>query len=737
MMLLLLLTLLSPVPAQQTGQDSLCARADSLLSLGRPGDAAALYESALDSNRGSIRPLSGLGKARIALRDWGGAADAFNDLLEKDSASASAHYNLGICYRELGKTKAFLLRNLDWNRSEGHFLAAIERDSTFEDVLTQYAILLQCREKYVDAIRTGHRQIAIHPGREDARLALFKSYWAFVANDRPAAVAWLRGQQTPIGQYFLGEALRREGQFGQADSIFRGFLFQSKFPLAQPVYLSLARIAVERNQSSAAEGYYLRAVDELTSQLGAAIMFEDIKHIVSDSEMDRFRSLRTVEQEAQFFRSFWAVRNPTASRTNPRLVEHFRRLVYAEKNFEYTGFRTEFTNPDRLKYLTFPRAFELNQEFNDKGLVYLRHGDPDNIMRNMNSAQPGESWLYEARGDSPRRIYHFAKVNAPGNNWRLIAFPEDPVLLESLVSWDPIFADLASANTSIEARARDVVIAEEQQAVRQGLASDNHTWTRDVVSFPLSHSIEAFRSTGGRSLIDISYAVALADILRQVPTERESVPTEIGIAIQSLTGKVALAQADTIVFPARERAAGAYTNLFRFRVPPDTYSIAMHVRPLQTNLFASWNEQKVVPSFDGPPLAVSDIQFLIPSTAKSLLEFDGVKVAPDPYTRHSNDSPLYTYCQIYNLAKDQEGKSSYDVRYLITPAGDTSAAAPAPRTAEVGASVDVTTEDFAAVFKKLDLSDIEPGPYTLTVSVTDRRTGRGTRTSRVLAIYAP
>jgi tetratricopeptide (TPR) repeat protein len=735
--LLLISGILWPLLAQHSTADSLCARADSLLSQGQAAAAESLFDAALESNEHHPRALFGLGRARVMLRDWSRAANAFDDALEQDSFSLASRYYLGICYRELGKTKGFLLRKFDWNRAENYFLSVLGRDSTYEDTFAQYALLLQYREQYADAIQAGHRQIAIHPGREDIRLALFKSYRVFVANDRRTALEWLRPRQTPIAQYFLGEALRREGMAAQADTLFRRLLYQSKFSLAQPVYLSLARIAVERQQPQAAEGYYLRAVDELISPLGAAIMFEDIKHIVSDREIDTFRSLHTVDEQAQFFRSFWAVRNPSATATNPRLIEHFRRLLYAEQNFEYTGFRTEFTNPDRLKYLTFPRSYELNEEFNDKGLVYLRHGAPENIARSMSSAEPAESWLYEATGDAPRRMYHFIKVNAPGNNWRLTAYPQDPNLLATLVSWDPLFADLASSNTSIEAKARDAVIAQEQEAVQQGLMSDNHTWTKEVASFPVSHSVEAFRSTGGRSLIDISYAIALSDIARHVPSEQQSIPTEIGIALRSLTGRVAITNADTIMFPTGDGAAGAYTSLFRYRVLPDAYSIVMHVRPLGTNLFASWNDQKTVPSFNGPELAMSDVQFLLPSTAKTMLEFDGVKVAPNPYSQHPTDRPLYTYCQIYHLAKDQDGRSSYDVRYLVTAANDTAADRAGRHPIELAASIDVTTEEFAAVFKKLDISDLETGQYILTLSVTDRRTGKGTRTSRPLTVYSP
>ena len=712
--------------------DSLITLGDSLLQVLQADTAAIVFEQALEIDEREPRALAGLGKAQLILRNWSAATDAFNHLHDLDTSSISAHYHLGICYRELGTTKAWLLRTIDWGTAEEHFRAVIARDSTYGDVFFQYALLERYRGEFVRAIELGHRQITIRPDLDRARVGLLQLYRSFISQDRPRSIAWLREQETAIGRYALGEALRRDGKGEEAEVVLRELLYQSRFSLVQPVYLSLARIYIERGEAAAVEGYYLRAIEETVTPLGAEILFEDIKHILSDAEILAFRSLRTPESRTQFFRAFWTVRNPTAGKSNPRIVEHCRRSVHAEENFEYVGFRTEFTNPDRLKYLTYPRAYYLNEEYNDKGLVYLRHGAPDNVVRNIGETQePGESWLYEGTVEMPRRIYHFVRLNAPGNNWRLVAFPSDPRMIENLSTWDPRFADLLSTQPGIQSRAQDGIIEEETVTVRQGLDTDSHSWGRAITPFPLSCSVEAFRSTGGRSLLDISYAIPLAEIARSIPAERTSVPMEIGIALRSLTGRVAITHADTLSFPVGEAGAESYTGLYRYRVPPDSFSIALSVRPLETNLYGSWGTVKQVPAFQEPGVSLSDIQFLIPSTSRGMLEFDGIKVAPNPYRAHASDQPLYTYCQIYGLTRDADGRSAYDVRFFVTPASSGTGES------EIGALMDLSAEDFATVFKALDISDLESGAYTLTVSVTDRKSGAGVRRRRPLEIYEP
>jgi hypothetical protein len=53
------------------------------------------------------------------------------------------------------------------------------------------------------------------------------------------------------------------------------------------------------------------------------------------------------------------------------------RFLFAGKNYECYEFRSWSNNPDKLHSLRFPKSFTLNREFNDKGLIYIRHGEPD------------------------------------------------------------------------------------------------------------------------------------------------------------------------------------------------------------------------------------------------------------------------------------------------------------------------------------------------------------------------
>jgi GWxTD domain-containing protein len=718
--------------SQGAGPDSLVLRADSLRLVRQFDAAEETYRLVIDQNDSSRAAWAGLGALHLAQQQWGDAVDCYDRLSELSPDDLSSRLALAISYRELGTTKASLLRTVNWNTSRDLFEAVIERDSSFLDALYQYAILQQYRDDYPSAIALGHLQIAKKPNLSSARLGLFKLYRQFVANDRASAIAWLEKRQLAITQYFLGEARRREGRLDLAEARLLDLLFESRTPLSQPICLSLARIAAKKNLPAVVEAYVTRAIDELLSPLGADLLFEDIKYIVSDLELDEYASLTTVEQKATFFRAFWAARNPTGGVSNPRIVEHYRRLVSAEENYEYTGFRTRFTDPDRMKYLSFPRCYSLNREFNDKGLVLLRHGDPDNVLRSRaDLTDPQESWLYETSGESPRRIFHFAKVNAPGNNWRLTALPSDEGLIGNLTLWDTRYSNLLGTNSSATLKMVDELTAEMGSSVRVGLSTDNHTWEKAIRTFVVPHSADAFRSTDGRALVDISCGIPIEPLLADVIGNTQLVYAETAVAIRSLTKKSAFTFADTIPIPLSGVATGYYTHLFRYRIPSDAYSISMHIRPIGTTSYGSWNIRKEIPVFSSTALEMSDIQFLIPARTTSELEFDGIKVAPSPFTSLPHDKPLYTYVHIYNLSKDAEGKSAYNARYYFAPGNQTASASP------VAQSLEITPEDVAAEFKKIDVSGFDPGTYKLTIEITDRKSGHTVRTSRSVQVFEP
>jgi hypothetical protein len=282
-------------------------------------------------------------------------------------------------------------------------------------------------------------------------------------------------------------------------------------------------------------------------------------------------------------------------------------------------------------------------------------------------------------------------------------------------------------------------VAESQTTVVRALATDEHAWTKDVHTFQVPFSIDVFRSSSTKSLVDISYAIPLAELSVGSSASGGPTPSEIGLAIQNEAGGIIVSRLDTVLVPPGRNEKDTHLNFYRYLVPPGTYTIAMHVRPIEGNSFGNWKRERVIAKPVARELALSDIQYLLPSTIKSTLEIEGVKVVPSPFSAYPNDRPLYVYLHAYNLIKDAGGKTSYTVRYVLTPGreGAWDYENPPEKAIVLGESTHDDNEDDAAIFGTLDISRVDAGEYTLHVVVKDRMPVQTIVGSRTVNVFEP
>ncbi len=756
--------------------DVMISRADSLLRIGEIDSAKSLYAAITSDGERNLRACAGLGKAALAERDWAEALSFAEKAIAVDTGSLPGHYIAAVAHRELG---AFAFREPgfngpsrygDWARSRKHFGWILARESSYEDVLYQFALLLRYEGDRDGALDMDSSQIVRKPdlvGPQVGRYGLFR-YFMFT-EDSTEFVRWLGGLPGSMPRYFRAETFRRHGNFPAAESLLTSLLRTPGDVSLQAVRIALARLRFAQGDRFAAEAEYWNGVNEVHTRLGSAILFEDLKYIVSDGELTYFNSLDSVSRQRDFFRSFWNFRNPSlALKTNLRIQEHIRRFLHAEKTFEYYGARTQFNNPDRLKELRFPRAFALNDEFNDMGMIYLRQGDPDDIIRHDYSpfdeevagggiggrpptkffSGPGtkprdeqvhdqevferkyqaqrpygyahdsfESWVFNGTSESPRMMFNFQKHNAVGNNWRLGAVPALDAMIDELRMWDLKYQRLHAGMESDRGPLRTQMTVEARDAVNYALSTERQTWEKKTETFRFPHAIDVFRAPDGRSLIDISYAIPLASLSRALPDSVKSIPVEIGFSLVDAKSRHAVTQRDTMQVGLSRTRTGAIIDLIRYTVPPDSYAVSMHVRPLLANMIGTWRQTLRVADFSRAGFMMSSVQFLRLSTEKGALAIDGVKVVQSPFRTQLRTEPFYIYFQVYHLVPDAFGNTSYRTECILLPRDEH----------DLGKGIVVYKgekagkEEMAAVFCQIEVHSLDPGQYNLIVSVTDRK----------------
>lgn len=86
---------------------------------------------------------------------------------------------------------------------------------------------------------------------------------------------------------------------------------------------------------------------------------EEMTYIFNDKEMEEFKSISPGEQE-KFLVNFWKVLDPTpGTADNEAMVEHYRRVAYADEHFGTAGVRGALS---------------------DRGRIYIKYGQPDDVQ---------------------------------------------------------------------------------------------------------------------------------------------------------------------------------------------------------------------------------------------------------------------------------------------------------------------------------------------------------------------
>ncbi len=161
--------------------------------------------------------------------------------------------------------------------------------------------------------------------------------------------------------------------------------------------LELARTRLAAGDVQADGEYYKGAA--LDDAVAIAGYRADLAAVAADSDLALFDQSRGADR-AEVLRRFWTDRDRIEMRDRgERLREHYRRLLYARRHFPLTVSRRFYGLADAYR--------EGGMEIDDRGVIFVRHGDPTERLRPfVFGLMPNESWRFaRAEGDL---LFHFS-----------------------------------------------------------------------------------------------------------------------------------------------------------------------------------------------------------------------------------------------------------------------------------------------------------------------------------------
>lgn len=710
--------------------DSLVLKAQSLIDLDRYEEAEKLLKAELKKTRDKIPVWLELGKLEASRLEWYDARGWFEKVEEQEPDNIEAIYYLGVCNREIGKFQATLFRILSLKASESYFKKVIVVDSLYKDVWYQYALLFHLKKDYTKAIETALHQLQLKPRLEDSWVGTFFLYRSYALHNNASTVEkWLAEDNSLLSQFFLADLYRQNGLYTQADSLYNR-LSENDSASTFRTAIMLARVRSKIAQGKPLEGemIYWDAVKSAKDSLQARWLFEDAKYILIDSELVAYRQCRP-DDYSRFFTTLWRKRDPLpASPDNLRLIEHYRRLIYAEKEFRYDGYRTWNANPDQQGLLEFPKAFYLNRDLNDKGLIYIRHGEPDNKATALGEAlRYNESWLYNERDGLPKLIFHF-EIDEDGlaGDWRLTPMLHDDKAVEAVVMWDEAYARYLRGNETLKNQLANEIALANRDKVRIAMETDRHTWHRPVTNLPVSFSMANFKKSD-KDLCELYVGFPVEAILGDTSKTKT---VNMGMAVFDLAwNPVSRSDQYVSINPGDPQIYhGRFIRTYQLLLWPASYRFAFHADHLESPLLGGFRLSVTLPNFGGDHLICSDILLAHSMSLKdSTLEAtkSNLNILPNPSRIFGVNEPLHSYLEIYNLKINTAGQSRYTVKYEVMDAdkdrggGFLGLFKKKPSTLISIESERSGTRPDEPEYTVLDISRISPGRKILRVTVKD------------------
>jgi GWxTD domain-containing protein len=476
---------------------------------------------------------------------------------------------------------------------------------------------------------------------------------------------------------------------------------------------------------------------------------EDVAYIITDEERAAFKRLSTDEEREQFIEQFWLRRDPTPDTAeNEYKEEHYRRIAYANERFAsgIPGWKT------------------------DRGRIYIMYGPPDEIESHPSggtyqrpweegggttSTFPFEKWRYRyIEGIGTDIIIEFVDPTMTGE-YRMTMDPSEKdallyvpnaglTLIEEmgLASKADRFSRtdgtrLGVGNQPLPARMNQFERLEQFAKLHRPPAIKFKDLEAAVTSkitynlLPMKVRADYVRVTNSSILTNITVQFDKKDLQFQEKDGIQKAIVNIYGRITSMSRRPVNVFEDvvTVETPAellQEAVKGAAVYQKTVPLAPGLYRLNVVAKDVVGGNMNNYEMALRVPHYDDETLSASSLIFAdviekVPTRSIGTGQFviASTKVRPRVTETFKRNEKLGIYIQLYNFEPDEKtNKPDGTIHYEVIKNGTNEKVF---EYSEDVASLEGASANQVTVEKILPLASLEPGQYTLKMTVTDRR----------------
>ena len=496
--------------------------------------------------------------------------------------------------------------------------------------------------------------------------------------------------------------------------------------------LEVARTFALLTQPDSAVAAYFGALRRPLTPPARAAFRGDLTWIATPEELAAFDAL-PADSVGRWLRRFWGERDvEDARRPGERLVEQFRRYAYARANFRLTTRHRHYDITD--VYHDSAQA-----EFDDRGIVYLRHGEPDGRARYSDQyVEPNETWVYRRPPPETDLVFHFVSaghvqdyklveslLDAYGFSSAVIFQSRQDVptalfggLLNSRATISDIYQRLADQGTA----GRGALLAEERRRGRQAIAVGT---TTDSYALRFAHDLSPVVSSfvlgdaERHPVLHVVFALP-ARALRSFPAPGGvGYPFEFRLIVYDSAYR-RVAGLDTLrVFrnPTDLPEGSFLTEQLAVRVPAGEFHYHFVVEELQADAGALVHAEPVAVPRTDSGFSASDLVLGLLGSGL-VLRREGGDIPLNPLAHYPRDGTVELYYELYGLP---EG-ATVATRVSVQSAGGRSffqRLFGGGRGVNLEYNTATGADGTARVRQQIVLTGLSPGRYVLGLDLTD------------------
>ena len=501
--------------------------------------------------------------------------------------------------------------------------------------------------------------------------------------------------------------------------------------------VELARTLALLGRPDSAVAAYLGATRARPTSAGREAFRRDLAWIATPRELADFDRLPD-DSLAPWLRRFWNGRDvEDARRPGARLVEQFRRYAYARANFRLTTRHRHYDIAETYRDSS-------QAEFDDRGVIYMRHGEPDGTARyTAPGIDPNETWVYRRPPPEHDLVFNFVAAGHV-QDYKLVESlldvygfsaavvlqtrPDIPTsvvsgLLESRSTIAPIYERLEEQGTA----GRGPLLAEERalgrESIRIGTTTDDYALRFGTDLDPIVSSF-VLADSERHPVLHVVFALPGAGLRSYPAPGGVGYPFEFRVIVYDSTFH-RVAGLDTLrVFrsPADVPDRSYLTEQLSVPVPAGHFHFHFVVQELQADAGAMVRAHAVdVPRTDSG-FSASDLVLGLEGSGLSLRRTGG-DIPLDPLSRFPRDGTVEVYYELYGLPQG----TAVPTRLSVEPAGGRSLLQRifgGGRGANLEYNTVTDAANIARVRQRIVLTALRPGHYVLTVTLRDPSTHR-------------